>query len=141
MHLMFEQMRQQTQPLLALHPIRPHDAHIAAQVAITQPPAVGDQTVVSLGLLGMQIGAGGKRLFRVEKAFAVGIGLLAALLALEHMQVEPIHRQQMVEGGLDRREEAATRGDELVLGQLQAGLVQAVIGPAIVIGLGQQIMR
>ncbi|MNC32573.1 hypothetical protein D3C75_809350 [compost metagenome] len=97
--------------------------------------------MIGLGLFGVQVGAGGKRLFGVEEALAVGVGLLATLLALEHVQVEPVHRQQVVEGGLDRREEAATRGDELVLGQLQAGLVQAVIGPAIVIGLGQQIMR
>ena len=97
--------------------------------------------VIGLGLFGMQVVTGGKRLFRVEEALAVGVGLLATLLALEHVQVEPVHRQQVVEGGLDRREKTAAGGDEFVLGQLQAGLVQTVVGPAIVVGLGQQMMR
>lgn len=95
--LVLEHMRQQAQALLALHPVRPHDAHVARQLVVAQHAAIGDQSVIRLGLFGMQVGTGGERLLRLEEALAVGVRRLAALLALEHVQVEPVHCQQVVE--------------------------------------------
>ncbi|MNJ68894.1 hypothetical protein D3C77_651870 [compost metagenome] len=101
MNLMLEQMGQQPQALFALNPVGAHDAHVTLQLIVAQQAAVGDQPMISLGLLGTEHIATGERLMGFEEALAIGLWRFTALLGLQGIQVKPINGKNVIERGFD----------------------------------------
>ena len=66
-------------------------------------------------------------------------GADAALL--EHIEIEQIDRQDVVERLLDRREEAGARRLELARLQRQHGAIEPVVGPEIVAGHAAEMLE
>ncbi|MNC61679.1 hypothetical protein D3C75_1116390 [compost metagenome] len=134
--LVFEQMGEHAQARVLLGNFS-GDGHPPSEPGIPELLAISDQAQINLVLFAHQFGAAGKGLFILEKHIALRMRQIATHLALKSVDVEPVARQDVIEGGLDARKKAHPPGLEIALAQLGAGLAQTVIGPGVLVGHGQ----
>jgi predicted negative regulator of RcsB-dependent stress response len=99
-----------------------------------------DQALIDGALGGDQRRAAAARLLGGEEAAGIRVGRIAAQAAFEHVDVVPVDREVVVQRVPERREEAHAGRGELGVGELRAGLQQAVVGPRVVVGHGQEVV-
>jgi hypothetical protein len=126
MDLMLEQMRQQVVAALdkdtRLSAIRlDPDSQLCLGEFITEL----NERLVAIGLRRCQIERFLKGHERVKR-----VGPPATII--QRIQIVVIDRQNVVERRLDRREKADARGIELILRQVQAGLIKPIVCPRVV---------
>src|SRR5882672_11497294 len=140
MDLMLEQMREDAAHLVRVDTGRARHLHRSVELAIVEFQTQCNQARITFVLLARECRAGIKRLFRLEELARLEIGRLSLPAAFEHVDVEPVDRENVIERGLDRREKTGAGGDKISLRELRTGFQQTVIGPGVVVGHGREIM-
>ncbi len=98
-------------------------------------------SVVGGALLGREIVAALEWLLGVEMAPRILARGKPGEAALEHLEVEPVDGEDVIQRRLDRGEEARARRGELGLRELRARPQEPVIRPGVVVRLGREMVR
>src|SRR6185503_19339608 len=86
--------------------VAPRQEHGPRHGRAVEAFAERDEALVRRMLLARELGAGLERLLGLEVAAGIAGGRQSGEAALEDLEVEPIHGEDVVQRGLDRREEA-----------------------------------
>src|SRR5882762_5010959 len=140
MDLMLKQMREDAAHLVCVDTGSARHLHRAVESGVIELQTQCDQARIAFVLLARECRTGIKRLFRLEELARLEIRRLSLPAAFEHVDVEPVDRENVIERGLDRREKTGAGGDKISLRELRAGFQQTVIGPGVVVGHGREIV-
>ncbi len=137
--VVLEEVREHAVERLALDAGPARDRDLGTEARVVEAHAQVDQPAVGGALLDGELAATLERLLGPEMALGIRVGCHAGEAALERLEVVPVHRQDVVQGRLDRREEARARRGELLRREQRAGFEQAVVRPRVVVGLGGEV--
>src|SRR5262249_36702570 len=106
MDLMLEQVREQSSGEFGLYACTTHHGNRRVESHVVEGRAGLDEPPVHGTLRGRKGSAGVERFLGLEEAIRLCIGLCAAQASLQRVDVVPVHGEDVVERGLDRRKEA-----------------------------------